>query len=249
MKQCSEKWLLIDNSNSRTKFTFAVEGILSDEVFIVPTAELSVEKILQLLQEHHFSRVVVSSVVPACVEIFNATFAQPVHYVSATSPSFLSYNYEGVETLGADRIANAVAVAAGEVFPCIAIDAGTATTFDVVVARGAKRVYVGGAIAPGYASFGRYLHRCTAQLPQVELNKNACAIGKNTKQAMQSGALYGFCGMVRGVISAIEAELGCRARIVLTGGDAELLSTAGNIRGEWVKNLTFQGLLHVAQRL
>ena len=151
--------------------------------------------------------------------------------------------------MGADRIANAVAVAAGGVFPCIAIDAGTATTFDVIVAQGAERVYVGGAIAPGYAAFGRYLHQCTAQLPEVELNMNAYAIGKNTKQAMQSGALFGFCGMVRGIISAIEAELGCRAHIVLTGGDAEMLSSIGNIRGEWVKNLTFQGLLHVAQRL
>lgn len=249
MKQSAEKCLLIDNSNTRTKFVIAVEGSLQEETIIIPTVELNVEKIREAFYPLHFSRVVVASVVPECEEIFVSAFSCPVHFVSVKSPSALSYDYEGILTLGADRIANAIAVASCVDLPCIAIDAGTATTFDVVVPREGKSVYVGGAIAPGYAAFSKYLHQCTAKLPDVSLNADAKAIGKNTVQAIQAGSLHGFCGMVRGIISAIEAQLGCSAHIVLTGGDASLLKDAGNIPGDVVPKLTFEGLLHVLNRL
>ncbi len=249
MKQCSEKCLLIDNSNTRTKFVIASEGSMQDEPVIIPTAELSVEKIREVIYPLNFARVVVASVVPECEGIFTSAFACPVHFVSVQSPSVLVYDYEGVATLGADRIANAIAAASRVDLPCIAIDAGTATTFDVVVKRGGQKVYIGGAIAPGYAAFSKYLHHCTAKLPEILLSSDAAPIGKNTVQAMQAGSVHGFCGMVRGIISAIETQLGSPVHVVLTGGDASLLKTVGKIRGDVVPQLTFDGLLHVLHRL
>ena len=249
MNQTPEKWLLIDNSNTRTKFMFAVDGILKGEVQIVPTVELSVDSITAIAEGHVISGVVVCSVVPNCADVLRDSFHCPVHFISSTSPSCLKYDYDGTMTLGADRIANAVAVAEMFDTTSVAIDAGTATTFDVVVNQCGRKVYVGGVIAPGYAAFRNYMHQCTAQLPPIQSNIEANPIGKNTVQAMQAGALYGFCGMVRGVISAIERELGYAPKIVLTGGDASLLKNIGNIPGEQVDNLTFVGLLHVAQHL
>ena len=245
----AERWLLIDNSNTRTKLMFAVEKQLSNELHYIPTAELTVERIREVVGEVDVSLVVVCSVVPGCRAVISAAFECPVHFVSADSPMRMRFLYEGTSTLGADRIVNALAVSELYHGPCIAVDSGTATTFDVVLPHNESPVYVGGAIAPGVSAFCNYLHQYTAQLPRVSIVPHCPAVGKNTVQAMQSGALYGFCGMVKGIIESMETELNTKLQVILTGGDGSLLLRNAKITANYVKCLTFYGLLHIAKHL
>lgn len=249
MKLTDKLVLLIDNSNTRTKFIFSENGLLREPVIIIPTAELSPQRIAQAICVDSVASVVISSVVPSCAAVFSAAFSCPVHFVSAASPMSMVFDYPGLATLGADRIANALAVAGQYAEPCIVVDAGTATTFDIVVQQGETPAYIGGVIAPGLAAFTSYLHRQTALLPLVSLSNQCTPIAKNTVAAIQSGCIIGFGSMVKGIIDAIRTELGTEAKIVLTGGDGQSLVKKGFVDGVYSEYLTFIGLLHVANRL
>src|SRR5690606_21471313 len=141
--------------------------------------------------------------------------------------------------VGADRIANAVACYHRYGGPAIVVDMGTATTFDVVSADGE---YLGGAIAPGVQIAAEALFERAAKLPRVELAPPPSAIGRNTIHAMQSGTVYGYAGLVRGVIERIQAELPSRARIVATGGLAEVVARHSNVFDAVDRHLTLDGL-------
>lgn len=249
MSITSEKWLLIDNSNTRTKLVFADAEGLRGEVRYIPTAELSAERIAEVVAGGCFSKVVICSVVPRCREIFLSAFEVEVHFLSAVSPMKMNFDYAGTATLGADRIANALAVADLYTLPAIAIDAGTATTFDVIENKNGRTVYTGGVIAPGIECFTSYLHQRTAALPVVSVTAECPPIGANTIQAMQAGALYGFCGMVQGILSAMSSRFALPPQQVFTGGDAQLLLSHGGVKGRVEKYLTLYGLLHVARLL
>jgi type III pantothenate kinase len=105
--------------------------------------------------------------------------------------------------------------------PVIVIDFGTATTFDAVSREGD---YLGGAIAPGIDIAAEALFLRTAKLPQVELTRPKNAIGRNTVSAMQSGIIFGYIGLVEGIVARIRQELGGEARTVATGGYAEIIA-------------------------
>jgi type III pantothenate kinase len=121
--------------------------------------------------------------------------------------------------VGTDRVANAIAALESFGAPCVVVDAGTATTFDVVNARGQ---YVGGAIAPGMQISLQALESHGAQLRQVELLAPRSVIAKNTVEAIQSGAVFGFAGQVDSIVSRIVSELGCTAEQVEVIGTGEL---------------------------
>ena len=123
--------------------------------------------------------------------------------------------------VGADRIVNAVAAHQLYGRPVIVIDFGTATTFDVVSEEGD---YLGGAIAPGIAISTEALFTRTAALPRVELISPKQAIGRNTVAAMQSGIVFGYVGLIEGIVSRIQQELASKAKVVATGGYAGLLA-------------------------
>ena len=125
--------------------------------------------------------------------------------------------------VGSDRIVNALAAAQLYDGPAIVVDFGTATTFDVVSAKGE---YVGGAIAPGIDISLEALGRRGAQLRKVELLRPRSVIAKNTVEALQSGVLYGFASQVDGIVGRMLAELGLEpgeAHVVATGGLAHLV--------------------------
>jgi len=124
--------------------------------------------------------------------------------------------------VGSDRIVNAIAAAELYEGPCIVVDFGTATTFDVVSAKGE---YVGGAIAPGIAISLEALGRRGAQLRKVELQRPRSVIAKNTVEALQSGALYGFASQVDGMVARMTAELG------LEPGEVTVIATGGLAAG------------------
>src|SRR6185503_12455611 len=120
--------------------------------------------------------------------------------------------------VGTDRIVNALAAAQLFGGPRIVVDFGTATTFDVVSAKGE---YVGGAIAPGIEISLEALGRRGAQLRKVELLRPRAVIAKNTVEALQSGTVYGFAGQVDGIVARMVAELG------VSRGDVTVIGTGG----------------------
>ena len=141
--------------------------------------------------------------------------------------------------VGADRIVNAVAAHQLYGGPVIVIDLGTATTFDAVSKDGD---YLGGAIAPGIAIATEALFSQTAVLPRVELSHPKRAIGRNTVAAMQSGIVFGYAGLIEGIVIRIQQELGDKAKVVATGGYAELLARETPIIEEVNNDLTLTGL-------
>jgi len=132
----------------------------------------------------------------------------------------IAIHYYPETDVGADRIVNAIA--AFELYggPAIIVDFGTATTFDAISPEGD---YLGGAIAPGIGISMEALFRQAARLPRIELVRPKQVIGQTTVMSMQSGVLYGFVGQVEGIVARFQRELGGHARVIATGGFAELI--------------------------
>ncbi len=144
--------------------------------------------------------------------------------------------------VGADLIVNAVAARALYGAPVIVIAFGTATAFSAVAASGD---FVGVAIAPGVATSAEALFRFAAKLPQVELARPPHAIGKNTVHSMQAGLVFGYAGLVEGIVKRMRAELGGTARVVATGGLASLIAAETDIIERVEPNLTLLGLRQI----
>jgi type III pantothenate kinase len=147
--------------------------------------------------------------------------------------------------VGADRIVKSVAARALYGTPLIVIDFGTATTFDCVNAQGE---FVGGAIAPGLATSADALLTRAARLYRVELVRPPAAIGRNTITNIQSGVIYGYAGLVDGLVERMRAELGGQPRVVATGGHAPLVAEATRSIDIVNPDLTLEGLRMLYER-
>jgi len=170
---------------------------------------------------------ILSSVVPPLLPIWERVCAKlldkPPLVVGPGVRTGMPVRYENPREVGADRIVNAVAAFELLGGPVIAVDFGTATTFDCVSAKGE---YLGGAIFPGILVAMEALFERAAMLRRVELSPPRSVIGKTTTHAVQSGMLYGYAGMVDAMVERIRGELGAGARVIATGG------LAGRIAGE-----------------
>jgi type III pantothenate kinase len=193
--------------------------------------------------------VAISSVVPtstrALREMTERYFGFSPVVVEPGTRTGISILYDNPREVGADRIANAVAAHHRYGGPCIVIDFGTATTYDVVSAKGE---FLGGAIAPGVQVSNKALASSTARLPQVELHAPRAVAGRSTVEAIQSGLLYGTAAEADGMIERLRAELGTDATVVATGGLAPVvvpLCTGIDQHDEW---LTLEGLRLVFER-
>ena len=153
--------------------------------------------------------------------------------------------YENPREVGADRIVNAVA--AHDRWPqgAIVVDFGTATTFDVVTARGE---YLGGVIAPGLNVSADALYHATAKLPRVEIARPPTAVGRNTVNSMQSGLVFGYAGLVDAIVGRIKAEVDFTPRVVGTGGLAPLIASEARSIDECDDMLTLRGLAIIHDR-
>ncbi len=149
-------------------------------------------------------------------------------------------DYPKPRTIGPDRLANALAIRRRFGAPAVAVDFGTAVTFDVVDRHGN---YIGGIIAPGLAAMTDYLHEKTALLPRIRIREPRSVIGRNTEQAMLAGAVHGYRGLVRELIERLKRELKApRLPVVATGGYAKLIATGLPEITAVVPDLTLEGL-------
>src|SRR5450432_3696857 len=154
-------------------------------------------------------------------------------------------DYPKPDSIGPDRLANAVAARKLFGAPVVVVDFGTAVTFDVVNAKGN---YVGGIIAPGLAAMTDYLHEKTALLPKIKIREVKNVVGKSTEHAMLVGAVHGYRGLVRGLIVELKREL-CAKKlpVVATGGYANLIAAKLPEISAVAPDLTLEGLRLVWQ--
>lgn len=216
-------YLLIDVSNSFTKLAFSsTKKIGATER--IPTPSLGVEALRKVIARRAVDRIVVCSVVPKKDAIIRRAAGKlRVTFVTAQSALGVGVEYPKPESIGADRLANAAAVAEIYGCPAIVVDFGTAVTFDVVSAKGS---YIGGVIAPGLEAMTSYLYKRTALLPELTLTEPRSAVGKSTRAAMLAGAVFGYRGLVKEILAQISAEAFVRqkVRVIATGGYAQLIA-------------------------
>lgn len=238
-------YLLIDISNSFTKFAYSTTKRVSRPSQI-STAKLTQAALRKIFSGRRIGAIVVSSVVPARNALVRqAAGKKRVFFLNAKSRLGVGVKYPKPKTIGADRLANAAAVAKLYGSPAVVVDFGTAVTFDVVSENGD---YVGGVIAPGLESMTNFLYQRTALLPKLILREPRAAIGKTTRDAMLAGAIYGYRGLVREILGAICAEFSTRkkVRVVATGGYAQLIARRMPEIEAVRPGLTLEGLRIVA---
>jgi type III pantothenate kinase len=238
-------YLLVDISNSYTKLAFASITRLSAPVRIA-TARLSSHAVTGFLRRRKIRKVVVSSVVPEKnAAILRAAKKIEVICLDSTLKLGIGIDYPKPKSIGADRLANAVAVTELYGFPAIVVDFGTAVTFDIISCR---RKYIGGVIAPGLEAMTNFLYQRTALLPKIALKEPRSAIGKSTIEAMLAGAVIGYRGLVREILAQIREEQFPRNKlhVVATGGYARLIARELPEIGAIKPHLTLEGLRIVA---
>jgi len=240
-------YLLVDISNSYTKFAFATRERLAKPIRH-PTNELTVAILRQILRGWRVASIIVSSVVPGRNKIVAAAAGSSrLLFLNPKLDLGVGIDYPAPRSIGADRLANAAAVAQLYGYPAIVVDFGTAVTFDVVSARGD---YVGGVIAPGLEAMTSFLYDRTALLPKLSLREPVGAIGKTTRDAMMSGAVFGYRGLVREILVRVGLENFPRGkpRVIATGGYAQLIARKLPEIEAVHPNLTLEGLRIIANR-
>ena len=197
----------------------------------------------QGLEKSAIKEVALCSVVPPLIatfeELFQRYFNLSPLVVGAGVKTGVRIRMDNPREVGADRIVNAAAAHHLYGGPVIITDLGTATTFDTVSKEGD---YLGGAIAPGITMATEALSMQTAMLPRVELVPPKHAIGTNTITAMQSGIVFGYVGLIEGIVARIQQELGGKAKVVATGGYADLIAKETRVIDVVNLDLTLIGL-------
>jgi type III pantothenate kinase len=166
-----------------------------------------------------------SSTVPTLVREWERVAGRwansPMLVVGPGIKTGIPVRYDDPREVGPDRIVNSVAAKARYGAPVIVVDFGTSTNFDVVSAAGE---YVGGVLAPGIETSMEALFARAARLVKIDYVEPPSVIGKTTVGGLQSGVVYGFAGQVDGIVAAIRGELGVDARVIATGGLADLVA-------------------------
>ena len=251
--------LVVDVGNTQTVIGLLAEGAVVDSWRIATVRHRTSDEIAGLLQgffslegtrlKDAVDEVGIASVVPRLtqqwIEMCERHLDVEPFVVGPGARTGMRIDMKNPAEVGADRVVNAVAAFERYGGPCIVADFGTATTFDVVSAAGD---YLGGAIAPGIEVSLEALTTRAAKLVKIDLVEPEHAIGKSTTEALQAGAVYGFAGEVEGIVHAIWEELGQRARVIGTGGLAELIARHTSVIAEVDPHLTLRGVEIVMRR-
>jgi type III pantothenate kinase len=182
---------------------------------------------------------VVPPLLPVMAEMSRKYFKIEPMVVTHELKTGIAILTDNPKEVGADRIVNAAAAYKLYGGPIIVVDFGTATTFCAITKKGE---YLGGAICPGMKISAEALFKRASKLPRVELVKPAQVIGSDTISAMQAGIIYGYAGLVDGIVERMKKELSTDARVVATGGLAELVSLETKTIQEIKPHLTLEGL-------
>ncbi|MGO8992699.1 MAG: type III pantothenate kinase [Polyangiaceae bacterium] len=219
------------------------------------TADEYAVTLRQLLEMHDVApdavtAAILASVVPSLTEpmidlVRRAFGGREALVVGPGIRTGMSILYENPREVGADRIVNAVAAYERAKGGVIVVDFGTATTFDCITPKGE---YLGGVIAPGVQISADALFSRAAKLPRVEIAKPPRVVGRNTLHSMQSGIVYGYVGLVDGLVERLKEELGYPCMVIATGGLARLIAPLSRTIQEVDDVLTLVGLRILHER-
>ena len=231
---------VFDGDDLRTTFRFATETRKMPDEYAVTINQLLP---LQGMELGDIDAVALCSVVPpltpSFVDLARTYFdVEPLEVGSGTRTG-IRVLYDAPRDVGADRIVDAAAAFKMFGGPVIVVDVGTATVFDAVNDQGD---YLGGAIAPGISIAADSLFHSTAMLRRVELAPPPTAIGRNTIHALQAGLVLGYSELVKGMVGRFRNELGQHARVIATGGLAEVVASEAGVFDLVDPNLTLTGL-------
>jgi type III pantothenate kinase len=196
-------------------------------------------------------KIIISSVVPPMVKLLDAFcrkyLGRTPHWVDAKSAAGMPILYNNPAEVGADRIVNAVAAFHKYKTGLIVVDFGTATTFDVISAKGE---YLGGAISPGIMIAAEALYKETSKLPRVEIMAPPkSVIGKDTENSIKSGIIYGYAGLVDGMVRRMQAEMETNLTVIATGGLATLMNDVAETIEAIEPDLTLRGLKIISENV
>jgi len=214
----------------------------------LPAADLPL--IADRIGQPPIRRIALASVAPAmtdgAISLLSGSYRADVLVAGRDLPYGIEIQCDEPAQVGADRLLNAIAAHARTRTATLVVDIGTAITVNAVSARGA---FCGGAIAPGPALMLRALHEHTGLLPAVAYEKPASVLGRNTIDALRSGAHWGAVALVEALVARMAEELSPRAPVILTGGDAESIAGDLKIKFELRPALTLEGLAILAGKL
>ncbi len=201
------------------------------------------------IKPHMVQKTIISCVVPPMVTILDA-FCQKYlghspHWVDARSYKGMPILYNNPSEVGADRIVNSVAAYRKYRSALVVIDFGTATTFDAISQKGE---YLGGAISPGIMISSEALFKHASKLPRVEIfSPPKKVVGKDTSTSLQSGIIYGYAGLVDGIVSRMKKEIGSPLKVIATGGLAGLMKNVSETIDAVEPSLTLEGLRFIGE--
>jgi type III pantothenate kinase len=239
--------LAVDVGNTQTVFGLYDGARLVEQWRIATEPNRTGDELGALIRDlvdlEQVDGVCLSSTVPTLVreyELFAERWARaPLLVVGPGARTGIAIRYDDPREVGPDRIANAVAARERYGTPCIVVDFGTSTNFDVVSAEGD---YVGGVLAPGIEISMDALFARAARLMKVDFVEPPTVIGKTTIASLQSGLVYGFAGQVDGIVERIRGELGDTAKVIATGGLADLIAPHAKTIERVDPDLTLEGL-------
>lgn len=237
-------FLLIDVSNTFTKGV-RVKGRKWGHVWKASTASLSGDFLASLARPDSPDLVVFCCVVPSAEVLVKDVFPSAIA-IEPSSPLGFPLDYPEPASIGADRLANMAGCLALGLRSAIAVDFGTAITFDVLHP---ERGFCGGVIAPGARLLAEALHLRTARLPLVDGKPPRRTLGRSTHQAIASGVGFGLTGMVREILDRLRREVfdGQPHTLIATGGDARWIARQVPVFDRTDPRLTLRGLLHIAR--
>tara|TARA_B100001057_G_scaffold494949_1_gene592717 strand:- start:2264 stop:3010 length:747 start_codon:yes stop_codon:yes gene_type:complete len=242
------KYIVGDIGNTSTKISILNGKFEIKKSFNFETAKIYKKNFLKRILKNHLNKnlnsdLLFSSVVPAAFKeikkIFKSTNFKLLEIKEFNLGRIININVKNKRQLGSDRIANAIG--AKQFKNCLVLDFGTATTFDVI----RNEVYEGGVIAPGVKLSIMNLNKNTAQLPLINLKKNQKNYGKNTKEALNAGFVWGYEGLINNIINKIISREKNKYKIILTGGYASFFKRIIKKKISIDQDITIKGITKV----
>ena len=246
------KYIIGDIGNTSTKICILNKNFVTLKSLIFETNKVYKKKFLNKLFKSFLDKkinpkILFSSVVPSALKeikkIFKNTKYKIIEIKDLNLKKIIKINVKNSNELGSDRIANAIG--ATKFKNCLILDFGTATTFDIIK----EGVYEGGVIAPGVKLSMMNLSSSTALLPIFNLNNNQKSYGKNTKEALNAGFIWGYEGLINNIIKRITSKWKMKYKIILTGGYAKFFKKIIKRKTVVDQNITIKGISKVYKEL